>query len=140
MEELDPFEGWSQGSFLVWLKEGTCDCGLFQSLHFFCRHALVACAVAGVKLGTLCGLSDAVFKVYKVEYPPIPDDKLLPEWYKTCLRLNPAMRRKATDQPVSTRFYNDMDAVEHQEKWCGLYRCLTWQAYWYQFQYSCVGR
>ncbi|RYR14687.1 hypothetical protein Ahy_B04g071352 [Arachis hypogaea] len=38
VEELEPFKGWSQGSFHVRLMQGTCDCGLFQSLHFPCRH------------------------------------------------------------------------------------------------------
>ncbi|XP_016206985.1 uncharacterized protein LOC107647424 [Arachis ipaensis] len=38
MEELEPFECWSQGSFRVRLSAGTCDCGLFQSLHYSCRR------------------------------------------------------------------------------------------------------
>ncbi|RYR74142.1 hypothetical protein Ahy_A02g008767 [Arachis hypogaea] len=40
MEELEPFEGWSQGSFRVRLAAGMCDCGLFQSLHYPCCHVL----------------------------------------------------------------------------------------------------
>ncbi|RYR24874.1 hypothetical protein Ahy_B02g058433 [Arachis hypogaea] len=49
LEELEPFDGWSQGSLCVWLSVGACDCGLFQSLHFPCRHALAACAAASVE-------------------------------------------------------------------------------------------
>ncbi|RYQ90609.1 hypothetical protein Ahy_B09g096658 [Arachis hypogaea] len=52
MEELKPFEGWGQGSFCVWLSTGTCDCGLFQSLYFLCRHVLDTCATASVECGT----------------------------------------------------------------------------------------
>ncbi|KAL4337120.1 hypothetical protein AHAS_Ahas12G0078400 [Arachis hypogaea] len=76
-------------------------------------------------------MQEIVFKVYKVEFPLIPDEKLRPEWYKTCLHPNPAMHRKATDRPVSMRFCNEMVEVEHQEKWCGLCRQIghTWKGY-----------
>ncbi|RYR78235.1 hypothetical protein Ahy_A01g002972 [Arachis hypogaea] len=47
--EQEPFEGWSQGSFRVWLLDGTCDCGLFQTLHYPCRHALAECAAASIE-------------------------------------------------------------------------------------------
>ncbi|RYQ92290.1 hypothetical protein Ahy_B09g098474 [Arachis hypogaea] len=49
VEELEPFEGWSQGSFRVRLSNGTCDCGLFQSLHYLCCHALAGCAAASIE-------------------------------------------------------------------------------------------
>ncbi|RYR75838.1 hypothetical protein Ahy_A01g000424 [Arachis hypogaea] len=94
VEELEPFEGWSQGSFRVQLSANTYDCGLFQSLHFSCRHALAICAVT--------------------------NKKLCPEWYKTWLRPNPAMRRKVTRRPIFTRFCNEMDKAKRQEKQCGL--------------------
>ncbi|RYR14960.1 hypothetical protein Ahy_B04g071682 [Arachis hypogaea] len=49
VEELEPFEGWSQGLFRVRLTKGTCYCGLFQSLYFPCLHALATCAIASIK-------------------------------------------------------------------------------------------
>ncbi|QHO08957.1 uncharacterized protein DS421_14g477140 [Arachis hypogaea] len=55
-----------------------------------------------------------------MEFSPILDKALWPEWYGTRLRLNPLMRKKATGRPVSTRFRNDMDEGEHQEKMCNL--------------------
>ncbi|RYQ96318.1 hypothetical protein Ahy_B08g092029 [Arachis hypogaea] len=55
VEELEPFEGWSQGLFCVRLTAGTCDCGLFQSLHFPCRHALYLCPCK-CQMGSLCAL------------------------------------------------------------------------------------
>ncbi|RYR79932.1 hypothetical protein Ahy_A01g004724 [Arachis hypogaea] len=36
VEELEPFEYWSQDSFRVRLTVNKCDCRLFQSLHFPC--------------------------------------------------------------------------------------------------------
>ncbi|RYQ79668.1 hypothetical protein Ahy_Scaffold2g107627 [Arachis hypogaea] len=48
VEELEHFEGWSQGSFLVCLTTGTCNCSLFQSLHFPCRHVLSTCVMPQV--------------------------------------------------------------------------------------------
>ncbi|RYR72909.1 hypothetical protein Ahy_A02g007136 [Arachis hypogaea] len=104
---------------------GTCDSRLFQSLHFSCRHALAACAAASVEWGSYVHpvhLQEYVFKVYEVEFPPIPYKKLWPEWHETHFRPNSAMRRKATCRPVSTRFHRDMDVVECQEKRCWLCR------------------
>ncbi|XP_025661921.1 uncharacterized protein [Arachis hypogaea] len=49
VEELEPFESWGHGSFWVRLSKDTCDCGLFQSLHYPCRHALAGCAAASIE-------------------------------------------------------------------------------------------
>ncbi|RYQ85350.1 hypothetical protein Ahy_B10g104894 [Arachis hypogaea] len=40
--------------------------------------------------------------------------------YRLCP--NPAMHKKATGRPVSTRFRNEMDEVERVEKMSGLYK------------------
>ncbi|RYQ99143.1 hypothetical protein Ahy_B07g087025 [Arachis hypogaea] len=125
VEDLEPFEGWSQGSYRVRLTVGTCDCDLFQSLHFSCRHPLVACATTNVKWGSYVHpvyMQHVVFKVYEADSLLIPDKKLWPEWYGTQLCPNPAMHRKSTGRLVFTRFRNEMDEGEHQEKMCGLYR------------------
>ncbi|RYQ92500.1 hypothetical protein Ahy_B09g098733 [Arachis hypogaea] len=98
---------------------------LFQSLHFFCRHALAACATVSVEWGPYVHLvyfQESMFKVYEVEFHPIPDEKLWPEWHGTRLYPNPAMHRKVTSRPISTRFYSNMDEVEHKEKRCGLFQ------------------
>ncbi|RYQ85347.1 hypothetical protein Ahy_B10g104891 [Arachis hypogaea] len=47
-------------------------------------------------------------------------EKLWLEWYGTCLRPNPAIHKKVTGRPVSTRFHNEIDEVERAEKRCGL--------------------
>ncbi|XP_025703925.1 uncharacterized protein [Arachis hypogaea] len=65
---------------------------------------------------------EAVFKVYEMEFPPIPNESLWSEWHGTMMCPNLTMRQKATRRPVSTRFRNDMDDVEHQEKRCALCR------------------
>ncbi|XP_016168589.1 uncharacterized protein LOC107611144 [Arachis ipaensis] len=114
VEELEPFEGWSQGSFRVWLTASTYDCGLFQSLYFPCHHVVAACVAASVKWSLYVHsvyLQSAVFKVYETEFPLIPNEKLWLEWFETRLRPNLAMRRKATGKPVLTRFRNEMDEV-----------------------------
>ncbi|RYR08701.1 hypothetical protein Ahy_B05g076514 [Arachis hypogaea] len=49
VEELEPFEGWSQGAFRVRLTANMCDYGIFQSLYFPCRHALAACVATSVE-------------------------------------------------------------------------------------------
>ncbi|XP_057734846.1 uncharacterized protein LOC130950361 [Arachis stenosperma] len=62
----------------------------------------------------------SIFNVYEREFLPIPDEKMWSPWYGACLKPNPAMRRKASGRPVSTRIRNEMDAVERVEKRCGL--------------------
>ncbi|RYR56713.1 hypothetical protein Ahy_A05g022404 [Arachis hypogaea] len=49
VEELEPFEVLSQRLFHIRLMAGTCDCGLFQSLHFPCHHALAACVATSIE-------------------------------------------------------------------------------------------
>ncbi|RYR19297.1 hypothetical protein Ahy_B03g064051 [Arachis hypogaea] len=107
-EELEPFEGWSQGSF--------------RSLHFLCRHALAAASVEWGPNVHLVYMQQEVFNVYEVEFPPIPDERFWPKWYGTRLRPNPATRRKSTGIPIFPRFRNEMDEGEHREKRCGLCR------------------
>ncbi|XP_016192748.1 uncharacterized protein LOC107633656 [Arachis ipaensis] len=125
VEELDLFEGWGEGSFRVWLSDGTCDCSLFQSLHYPCCHALVVCATTSIEWAQYVHSvykQEAVFKVYEMEFFPIPDESMWAEWHGTRLCPNPVMRRKATGSPVSTRFRNDMDETEQHEKLCDLCR------------------
>ncbi|RYR72723.1 hypothetical protein Ahy_A02g006937 [Arachis hypogaea] len=105
-------------SFRVRLLEGTCDCCLFQSLHYPCRHALAGYAAASIEWVPY----EAVFKVYKMESSSITDESMWAEWHRTRLCPNPVMRRKATERPVSTRFRNDIDETERHEKRCGLCR------------------
>ncbi|XP_072088183.1 uncharacterized protein [Arachis hypogaea] len=50
------------------------------------------------------GGHEAVFKVYEMEFSPIPDESMWAEWHGTRLCSSPAMCRKATRRPVSTRF------------------------------------
>ncbi|RYQ85930.1 hypothetical protein Ahy_B10g105573 [Arachis hypogaea] len=59
VEEIESVDGWSQTSYRVRLTERTCDCGLFQSLHYPCRHALAACAAARVRCTLETQLSHA---------------------------------------------------------------------------------
>ncbi|QHO39885.1 uncharacterized protein DS421_4g132990 [Arachis hypogaea] len=65
-------------------------------------------------------MQKAVFKLYEMEFLSISDEALWPEWYVTRLRPNPLMRKKATGRLMSTRFRNDMDKGERQEKRCSL--------------------
>ncbi|XP_016192082.1 uncharacterized protein LOC107632954 [Arachis ipaensis] len=122
VEELNPFESWSQGLFRVRLSAGTCDCGLFQSLHFLYRHALAACATTNIEWGIYIHpvyMQDAAaFKVYEVEFSPNTRREAMVRGVQNTVASNPAMRRKVTGRPVSTRFRNKMDEAECQEKQC----------------------
>ncbi|XP_057720249.1 uncharacterized protein LOC130934725 [Arachis stenosperma] len=118
VKELNPFEGWSQGSFRIWLSAGTCDCDLFQSLNFSCHHALAACTATSVEWGTYIHpiKQEVMFKVYEAKLPPILDKKLWLEWYGTLLHPNPSIRRGATGRSIFTRFRIEMDKGKCQEK------------------------
>ncbi|RYR59116.1 uncharacterized protein [Arachis hypogaea] len=125
VEELEPFEGWGTGSFRVRLSKGTCDYGLFQSLHYPCHHALAGCAAASIEWVPYVHpvyKHKAIFKVYEMEFSPIPEESMWVVWHGTRLCPNLAMHRKATRRPVSTRFWNDMDETEQHKKRCGLCR------------------
>ncbi|RYR02951.1 hypothetical protein Ahy_B06g081778 [Arachis hypogaea] len=120
VEELELLEDWLQHSFRVQLAVGTCECGLFQTLHYPCRHVLAGCAAASIKWApyvhpeAVQGVRNGVSS----DTGRVPMAGVV--W--TRLRLNPLMRRKAIGRPVFTRFQNDIDEVERQEKQCGLCR------------------
>ncbi|XP_029144533.1 uncharacterized protein [Arachis hypogaea] len=79
VEEMEPVDGWSQTSYRICLSERTCDCGLFQSLHYPCRHTLAACAAASIEWGHFVDpvyTMASVFKVYDREFPSILDEKM----------------------------------------------------------------
>ncbi|RYR65195.1 hypothetical protein Ahy_A03g011163 isoform B [Arachis hypogaea] len=99
VKELEPFEGW--GRFL------RCSAIGGHSLHYPCRHALAGCAAASIEWAPYVYpvyKQEAVFKVYEMEFSPIPDESMWAEWHGTRLCSSPAMCRKATRRPVSTRF------------------------------------
>ncbi|RYR11396.1 hypothetical protein Ahy_B04g068935 [Arachis hypogaea] len=106
---MEPVDGWSQTSYRV-LSKRTCDCGLFQSLHYPCRHALAACAAASIEWGHLWILyTRRSFCRYQMKRCGLYGARLKPD---------PAMRRKASGRPVSTRIRNEIDAIERAEKRC----------------------
>ncbi|RYR07696.1 hypothetical protein Ahy_B05g075107 [Arachis hypogaea] len=87
------------GSFCVRLSDDTCDYGLFPSLHYPCRHALAGCAAASIEWAPYVHpmyKQEVVFKVYEMEFPPIPDESMWAEWHETRLCPNPVMHWKAT--------------------------------------------
>ncbi|RYR59115.1 hypothetical protein Ahy_A05g024956 isoform B [Arachis hypogaea] len=95
------------------------------SLHYPCHHALAGCAAASIEWVPYVHpvyKHKAIFKVYEMEFSPIPEESMWVVWHGTRLCPNLAMHRKATRRPVSTRFWNDMDETEQHKKRCGLCR------------------
>ncbi|KAL4315053.1 hypothetical protein AHAS_Ahas15G0146600 [Arachis hypogaea] len=116
----------SQSRFRVYLRQRRCDCGYFQVLHYPCAHALTACAHA--RLDWQSYVDDVyrvenVFRVYQMEFPPLPDEEVWPPHEGQLLRSNPHLRRSMDGRPVSTRIRNEMDDVEPDPgKRCGICR------------------
>ncbi|KAL4349810.1 hypothetical protein AHAS_Ahas10G0079200 [Arachis hypogaea] len=105
----------SQSRFRVYLQQRRYDCGYFQALHYPCAHALAACAHA--RLDWQSYVDDVyrvenVFRVYQMEFPPLPDEEVWPPHEGQLLRPNPHLRRSMDGRPVSTRIRNEMDNVE----------------------------
>ncbi|MED6147588.1 hypothetical protein PIB30_045220 [Stylosanthes scabra] len=75
VEELEELRGLFGRSFRVRLRQGTCDCREFQSLHYPCRHALASCAAATMEWGQFVDPvynMHSVFSVYRCRVPAHP--------------------------------------------------------------------
>ncbi|RYR57477.1 hypothetical protein Ahy_A05g023209 [Arachis hypogaea] len=84
VEELEPFEGW-ENSFPCSAIGRYGDCSLFQSVHYLCRHTLARCAAASIEWVPYVHhvyKQEAMFKVYEMEFPPIPDESMWAECKK----------------------------------------------------------
>ncbi|XP_057756301.1 uncharacterized protein LOC130975533 [Arachis stenosperma] len=128
VEKTDPLEGWSQNLYRVRLNMQQCDRGVFQALYYLCRHALAAWSTASIEWDEWGTFVDPVyriasdFKVYEMEFSPIPDKKMWASWYGARLKPNLSMHRKTKGQPKLTQLRNEMDKVERFEKRCSLCR------------------
>ncbi|XP_016204688.1 uncharacterized protein LOC107645222 [Arachis ipaensis] len=115
-----------QSRFRVNLQYRRCDCGYFQALHYPCAHALAACAYARLDWKQYVDLVyrvESVFRVYEMEFQPLPDEEMWPPSEGQRIRPNPLLRRIMEGRPVSTRIRNEMDEVEPRPgKRCGLCR------------------
>lgn len=70
-------EGIIEGSYLVYLKQRTYDCGRFHAFHFTCAHAIAACAstyMDYMKYVDEVYKRKRIYKVYKFEFSPIPNE------------------------------------------------------------------
>ncbi|XP_016195949.1 uncharacterized protein LOC107637004 [Arachis ipaensis] len=93
----------AQSWFRVFLQQRRCDCGYFQTLHYPCAHALAACTHA--RLDWQCYVDDVyrvenVFRVYQMEFSPLPNEEVWPPHEGQRLRPNPHMRRSIEGQPI----------------------------------------
>ncbi|XP_015950053.1 uncharacterized protein LOC107474921 [Arachis duranensis] len=115
-----------QSRFRVNLQFRRCDCGYFQALHYPCAHALAACAYARLEWQQYVDLVyrvESVFRVYEMEFQPMPDEDMWPPYEGPRVRPNPLLRRTLEGCPVTTRIRNEMDEVEPGLcKRCGLCR------------------
>ncbi|XP_029147038.2 uncharacterized protein [Arachis hypogaea] len=115
-----------QSWFRVNLRYRRCDCGYFQALHYPCAHALAACAYARLDWQEYVDLVyrvESVFRVYQMEFQPVPDEEMWPPNEGPHIRPNPLLRRTMEGRPVSTRIRNEMDDVEPGPgKRCGICR------------------
>ncbi|XP_057745423.1 uncharacterized protein LOC130963310 [Arachis stenosperma] len=115
-----------QSRFRVNLQFHRCDCGYFQALHYPCAHALAACAYARLEWQQYVDLVyriESVFRVYEMEFQPMPDEDMWPPYEGPRVCPNPLLRRTLEGRPMTTRIRNEMDEVEPGlGKRCGLCR------------------
>ncbi|XP_025611972.1 uncharacterized protein [Arachis hypogaea] len=112
------------GSYRVFLKDHTCDCGHFQALHYPCCHAIACCAYSRLNWASyvheVYRMSE-VFNIYKQNFlPPIPEG-LWPPYAGPTIIPDPNMRRAREGRLNATRIRGSMDqSVANQPKCCGL--------------------
>ncbi|XP_015941353.1 uncharacterized protein LOC107466857 [Arachis duranensis] len=124
--ETTPTDNFSLGTYQVFLRDRTCDCGYFQTLHYPCCHAIACCAQSRLDWAMYVHevyTMSKVFSVYRMGFlPPIPEG-LWPLNAGLTIVPNPNMRRAREGQLRSTRIRNTMDEADtSQSKRCGLCR------------------
>ncbi|XP_025685656.1 uncharacterized protein [Arachis hypogaea] len=85
-----------QSRFWVYLERRRCDCGYFQALHYPCAHALAACAYARLEWQQYVEVVyrvENVFRVYEMEFQPMPNEEMWPPYEGQRVRPNPLLRR-----------------------------------------------
>ncbi|XP_029148370.1 uncharacterized protein [Arachis hypogaea] len=108
--ETTPTGNFSLGTYRVFLRDRTCDCGYFQALHYPCCHAIACCAQSWLDWATY------VHEVYTMKglWPPYVGPTIIPD---------PNMGRAREGRPRSTRIRNTMDEADiGRPKRCGLCR------------------
>ncbi|KAL4344327.1 hypothetical protein AHAS_Ahas11G0167300 [Arachis hypogaea] len=97
-----------------------------QALHYPCAHARADCAYARLEWQQYVDLVfrvESMFRIYEMEFQPMPDEEMWPPYEGQRVRPNPFLRRTMEGRPVSTRIRNSMDEVEPGPgKRCGLCR------------------
>ncbi|KAK8547550.1 hypothetical protein V6N12_031687 [Hibiscus sabdariffa] len=110
-----PLEGIVQNNYVVDLRHRTCDCGIFQTFKYPCKHIFAACASVHFDIMTLLDpiyRLQTIFKVYRNEFPPIGNErdpymidnkvKILPD---------PSLRCDPSGRPHSTRIQCAKDMI-----------------------------
>ncbi|XP_025653258.1 uncharacterized protein [Arachis hypogaea] len=124
--ETTPTGKFSLGSYRVFLRDRTCDCGYFQALHYPCCHALACCAQSRLDWATYVDevyTMSEVFKVYEMSFSPCIPEGLWSPYDGSTVIPDPGMRRAREGRPWSTRIHNNMDDADTgRPKRCGLCR------------------
>ncbi|KAL1291417.1 hypothetical protein AAHE18_20G199200 [Arachis hypogaea] len=124
--EMTATGNFSLGTYRVFLRDRTCDCGYFQTLHYPCCHAIACCAHSRLDWATYVHevyTITEVFNVYRMGFlPPIPKG-LWPPYNSPTVVPDPNMRRVREGRPRYTRICNTMDEADTtRPKRCGLCR------------------
>ncbi|XP_029146844.1 uncharacterized protein [Arachis hypogaea] len=124
--ETTPTGKFSLGTYRVFLRDRTYDCGYFQALHYPCCHAIACCAQSRLDWTTyvdeVSSMSE-VFKVYQMSFAPCIPEGLWPPYDGSTIIPDPNMRRAREGRPRSTHIRNNMDEADTSlPKRCGLCR------------------
>nr|XP_029151636.1 uncharacterized protein LOC114925977 [Arachis hypogaea] len=86
----------SLGAYRVSLRDRTCDCGYFQSLHYPCRHAVACCTYSRLSWATYICPRECFSPLY--DGPTVISD--------------PSNRPASEHCPRSTRIHTSMNEVD----------------------------
>ncbi|XP_025675688.1 uncharacterized protein [Arachis hypogaea] len=126
VSEITPTGSFSLGSYKVSLRDQTCDCGYFQTLHYPCSHALACCAYSRLTWQPYVHQVyhlNSVFSVYQMEFTPPILEGFWPPYDGPTVILDPTKRRASERRPKTTRIRTSMDEADpNSPKRCGLCR------------------
>ncbi|MFQ6649821.1 hypothetical protein Gotur_022735, partial [Gossypium turneri] len=109
-----PHQGVIGGQYRVHLRNRTCDCGMFDTLHYPCGHVIAACQ--NLRLNPMSYVDEVyklenIYNVWRHIFPPVLDER---KWLSVSLapfKLLPdrELSRKPNGRPCSNRIRNNMD-------------------------------
>ncbi|XP_025679127.1 uncharacterized protein [Arachis hypogaea] len=104
--ETTPTGNFLLGTYRIFVRDRTCDCGYFQALHYPCCHMIACCAQSRLDWAMYVHevyTMSKVLSVYRIGFSPTIPEGLWPPYDGLTVVLDPNMRHAREGRPRSTR-------------------------------------